>query len=251
MSLPKFKIVLFFKFQPQPKSGHKEPTSLAPPPLSSILQKSFSKSASSSPSAGIPLSRSPSLAPQHTKQTSGSSKRHVPTPVRSASPPLDASSNREHLSAPSSPQPLVKRRKATPRRVSTSSLASSDAGIDTANSHSSAPDPSHISDDSLALLEHVSVNISEVKQEPTDANSDSAALENDLDNDDGEVYNDHDGDDRENDQGDDSRSGFYMEMDENSEAGTSSLLARSLAGVSPRSTDGHGKYFMICHILLL
>lgn len=158
------------------------------------------------------------------------------------SPSADNSISKEHLSAPTSPQHLAKRRKATPRRVSTSSLASSDAGTDNANSNLSAPDPSRIPEDSLALLEQVSVNISEVKQEPTDANSDSIAHDNDLDHDDdGEVYNDHDEDDRDNDQGDDSRNAFYMEMDENAEAGTSSLLARSLAGVSPRSSDGLGE----------
>ncbi|KAJ1529421.1 hypothetical protein ONE63_006200 [Megalurothrips usitatus] len=222
----------------QPKGP--QGTTLAPPPLSNILQKTFSKSATITPTPGCsPANRSPSLTPHQPKQASNSSKRPIPPPARSSSPPSDVAINKEHLSAPSSPQHTAKRRKATPRRVSTSSLASSDAGIDNANSNSSASDPSRVPDDSLALLEQVSVNISEVKQEPIDTNSDSALLENDMDHDeDGEVYNDHEDDDRDNDQGDDSRSGFYMEMDENSDAGTSSLLARSLAGVSPRSADG-------------
>ncbi|XP_034250774.1 broad-complex core protein isoforms 1/2/3/4/5-like isoform X1 [Thrips palmi] len=218
------------KESPQQKSGQ----GLAPPALSNILQKTFSKSSTITPSSGgSSLSRSSSFT---TKHGHGSSKRHAPP--SSTSPPSDALSNKEQLSAPSSPQHLPKRRKATPRRVSTSSLASSDAGTENANSNLSAPDPSRISDETLAHLENVTVNISEVKQEPADRNSDSGALENDLDHeDDGEVYNDHDEDDGDNDE---SKSGFYMEMDESNEAGTSSLLARSLAGVSPRSTDGIG-----------
>lgn len=222
-------------FQPQQKNS--QGLSLAPPPLSNILQKTFSKSSTLTPSSGgSSLSRS-SLT---SKQTHGSSKRHVPP--SSTSPPSDTPSNKEQLSAPSSPQHLPKRRKATPRRVSTSSLASSDAGTENANSNLSAPDPSRISDETLAHLENVSVNISEVKQEPADQNSDLGALDNDLDHeDDGEVYNDHDEDDGDNYE---NKSGFYMEMDESNEAGTSSLLARSLAGVSPRSTDGTGNFYI-------
>ncbi|KAK3909551.1 Protein bric-a-brac 2 [Frankliniella fusca] len=225
------------KETPQQKSG--QGSSLAPPPLSNI-QKTFSKVATITPSPGSsPLSRSSSLPSHQSKQASNSSKRPIPPPARSSSPASDTLINKEHLSAPSSPQHVPKRRKATPRRVSTSSLASSDAGTENANSNSSGLDPSRISDDSLALLENVSVNISEVKPEPVDPTNDSGTLENDMDNDDdGEVYNDHEEDDRDNEHGEDSRSAFYMEMDESNEAGTSSLLARSLAGVSPRSTDG-------------
>jgi len=154
----------------------------------------------------------------------------TPTPASGAakgppsSPPASPPAGRS--SAPSSPQPLgPKRRKAVPRRVSTSSSGSGLPG-DLNAAGPGAPPEDGDSGDRLA-----------VKQEVEDPD-----LRDDDFEDVGDQDNEHDGDSRGEERA------YYMDSDPDGEAGTSSsLLARSLVGVgaSARGVEGAGELIRV------